>query len=102
MNLARDLDFRIEGLRAKFGEIGDTRLTVMAALTIADLLSETAQRIKRLEDEIAAMQDTRVEAADRAKDTQAAVAAALNAAAERIEGITKKLNQTIGNGVAIG
>ena len=102
MNLARDLDSRIEGLRAKFGEIGDTRLTVMAALTIADSLSETAQRIKRLEDEIAAMQDTRVEAADHAKDTQAAVAAALNAAAERIEGITKKLNQTIGNGVAIG
>ena len=95
-------DSRIEGLRAKFGEIGDTRLTVMAALTIANSLSETAQRIKRLEDEIAAMQDTRVEAADRAKDTQAAVAAALNAAAERIEGITKKLNQTIGNGVAIG
>ena len=102
MNLARDLDSRIEGLRAKFGEIGDTRLTVMAALTIADMLSETGQRIKRLEDEIAAMRDARVEAADHAKDAQAAVAAALNAAAERIEGITKKLNQTIGNGVAIG
>lgn len=102
MNLARDLDSRIEGLRTKFGEIGDTRLTVMAALTIADMLSETGQRIKRLEDEIAAMRDARVEATDHAKDAQAAVAAALNAAAERIEGITKKLNQTIGNGVAIG
>ncbi len=102
MNLARDLDSRIEGLRAKFGEIGDTRLTVMAALTIADMLSETGQRIKRLEDEIAAMRDARVEADDHAKDAEAAVAAALNAAAERIEGITKKLNQTIGNGVAIG
>lgn len=31
MSLARDLDSRIEGLRAKFGEIGDTRLTVMAS-----------------------------------------------------------------------
>src|SRR5580693_656507 len=31
MELARDLDTRIEGLRSKFGEIGDTRLTVMAA-----------------------------------------------------------------------
>jgi cell division protein ZapA len=102
MNLARDLDSRIEGLRTKFGEIGDTRLTVMAALTIADMLSETGQRIKRLEDEIAAMRDARVEADDHAKDAQAAVAAALNAAAARIEGITKKLNQTIGNGVAIG
>jgi cell division protein ZapA len=102
MNLARDLDSRIEGLRSKFGEIGDTRLTVMAALTIADALAETNQRIKTLEDDIAAIQGTRAEAADRAKDSQAVVAAALNAAAERIETITKKLNQTIGNGVAIG
>src|SRR6202050_154589 len=59
MNLARDLDARIDGLRAKFGEIGDTRLTVMAALTIADTLSETTQRIKRLEEEVADMQAAR-------------------------------------------
>ena len=31
-----------------------------------------------------------------------AVANAFNSAAERIEGITKKLNQSLGNGVAIG
>ncbi len=102
MNLARDLDTRIEGLRAKFGEIGDTRLTVMAALTVADALAETGLRIKRLEAELAALQDARVEAADRAQTAQAAVAAALTAAAERIESITKKLNQTIGGGVALG
>ena len=102
MNLARDLDTRIEGLRKKFGEIGDTRLTVMAALTIADSLSESAQRIKRLEEDIAALQDTRVEAADRAKTAQAAVAAALNAAAERIESITRRLNQIAGDGIAQG
>ena len=102
MNLAREIDTRIEGLRAKFGEIGDTRLTVMAALTIADSLSETAQRIKRLEDEIAAIQDARALDADRAKAGQAAIAAALNAAAERIESITKKLNASVGPGVALG
>jgi len=94
MNLARDLDSRIEGLRAKFGEIGDTRLTVMAALTIADSLAETGARIKRLEDELAGLQSTRGESLDRSKATRDAIAAALNAAAERIEGITKKLNQT--------
>jgi cell division protein ZapA len=103
MNLARDLDSRIEGLRAKFGEIGDTRLTVMAALTIADSLAETSTRIKRLEDELAALQNTRGESVDRSKATRDAVAAALNAAAERIESITKKLNQaTGGSGVALG
>jgi cell division protein ZapA len=76
---------------------------VMAALTIADVLSENAQRIKRLEDEVAALADARAAAADQAKTVQGAVAAALTAAAERIEIITRKLNQTsAGNGVALG
>ena len=71
-NLARELDSRIEGLRTKFGEIGDTRLTVMAALTVADELAEMAERIKHLEQEFAALQDVRVAAADREKTTQSA------------------------------
>jgi cell division protein ZapA len=102
MNLARDLDTRIEGLRKKFGEIGDTRLTVMAALTLADTLLENTARIKGLEEELAGSQDARVATADRAQTAQSAVAAALTAAAERIEGITKRLNQSIGGGVALG
>ncbi len=103
IELARDLDLRISGLRGKFGEIGDTRLTVMAALTVADELAEAGQRVKRLEEELAALQDARVLTSDRNKAAQASIAAALGAAAERIESITKKLNQTIGNGgVALG
>ena len=101
--LARELDTRIGGLRAKFGEIGDTRLTVMAAITVADELAEAGARVKRLEEELAALQDARVAASDRNKAAQASIAAALSAAAERIEGITKKLNQTIAtSGVALG
>ena len=102
-NLARELDARIDRLRAKFGEIGDTRLTVMAALMVADELAEVSVRLRRMEGELASLQDARVSAADRGKMTQAAVAAALTAAAERIENVTKKLNQTIGGGgVALG
>jgi cell division protein ZapA len=101
--LAADLDQRIGRLRARFGEIGDTRLTVMAALTLADELAETKEKLQRLEPEFAALQDASVVSADRAQTTQAAVAAALNAAAERIETITKRLNQTVGDGgVPIG
>jgi cell division protein ZapA len=103
MNLARELDSRIDGLRAKFGEIGDTRLTVMAALTIADSLAETGTRIKRLEDELAALQSARVESVNLDRAAHSAIAAALNAAAERIESIVKKLNQPTGGGsVAMG
>jgi len=100
--LAHDLDQRIIDLRAKFGEIGDTRLTVMAALMVADELSEAAHKIRRLEEEATALQDARVVSSDRAKAASDAVVHAFNSAAERIEGITKKLNASLGNGVAIG
>jgi cell division protein ZapA len=102
--LAKDIDQRIIDLRAKFGEIGDTRLTVMAALMVADDLSEAERKIRRLEEEIAGLQDARNVAADRAKAATNAVLGAFNSAAERIEGITRKLNHTVGpgNGVAIG
>lgn len=103
MNLARELDNRIDKLRAKFGEIGDTRLTVMAAITVADELSEAGQRIKRLEEELAALQNDQVTLSDRNKAAQAAIATALSKAAERVENITKALNATIANsGVAVG
>jgi cell division protein ZapA len=100
--LADDLDKRIIELRKKFGEIGDTRLTVMAALMVADEMSEAARKIRRMEEELAALQDARVVASDRARAASAAVVGAFNSAAERIEGLTKKLNQTVRNGVAIG
>jgi cell division protein ZapA len=100
--LAKEVDTRIIDLRAKFGEIGDTRLTVMAALMVADELAEAARKTRLLEEEIAALQDARVVASDRAKAASAAVVSAFNSAAERIEGITRKLNATLGNGVAMG
>jgi cell division protein ZapA len=103
LDLARDLDARIADLRSKFGEIGDTRLTVMAALTLADELGELGARLKRLEEEFAAAQDALIATADRNKAIQAAIAAAMNAAAERIENVAKKLNQSAGgDGVALG
>jgi cell division protein ZapA len=103
MNLARELDNRINGLRSKFGEIGDTRLTVMAAITVADELAEAGQRIRRLEEELAALQKAQVALSDRNKAAQAVIAASLSKAAERVENITNALNQTIANsGVAVG
>jgi len=102
LKLAENLETRIQSLRGKFGEIGDARLTVMAALTVCDELVDTSQRIRNLEDELGKLRDVRVAAVDRARETQAAVANALNAAAERIERTTQVLNRTVGGGVAIG
>jgi cell division protein ZapA len=100
--LSGDLDRRIGQLRAQFGEIGDMRLTMMAALTVADELVEAGKRLRRLEEELASLQDARAVATERAQATQAAVAAALNSAAERIERVIKGLNRGLGENVAIG
>ena len=102
LNLAESFETRIQNLRGKFGEIGDARLTVMAALTACDELLDASYRIRSLEEELASLRDVRASAADRAKATQTAVANALNAASERIEKTTQVLNRTIGGGVAIG
>src|SRR5947209_8662143 len=81
--LAKELDDRINSLRGQFGEIGDSRLVVMAALMIADEGVEVGKKLRRLEQEINALQDARGAAAERAQATQAALIAAFTSAAER-------------------
>jgi len=100
--LSQDLDQRIAQLRTSFGEVGDTRLTVMASLTVADELAEAGKRIRALEEELAGLKEARGMASDRTQATQAALVMAFNTAAARIEGLTKKLNQTVGGEVAMG
>jgi cell division protein ZapA len=102
LKLAEGLETRIQSLRGKFGEIGDARLTVMAALTVCDELVDSGNRIRTMEQELTELRDFRNAAVERARMTQTAVVNALNAAAERIEKSTQVLNRTVGNGIAIG
>ena len=95
VKLAKNLDERIVDLRGKFGQIGDARLIVMAAITVADDLAEMGKRVRNLEDELAALQDARVVSADRSQAMNAAIVAAFNSASERIESISRRLNQTV-------
>jgi cell division protein ZapA len=101
--LAHELDQRIGRLRTTFGEIGDMRLTVMAALILGDELSEMHQRVRRVEEELGTLQRARAAAADRSEAAEADMAAAFNSAAERIEEAARLLGQTSdGHHVAIG
>ena len=99
--LAKELDERIVALRGQFGEIGDARLTVMAALMVADELAESGKKLKRLEVDHAALQEARGAAAEHTQATQTAIVAAFNSAAERIEGMARKLGQSDGNGNSV-
>jgi cell division protein ZapA len=102
LTLAEGFEDRIGSLRGKFGEIGDARLTVMAALMASDELLDANNRISLLEQELEALRGARTASTDRAKLMQSAVANALNSAADRIEKATQMINRTIGNGIAIG
>ena len=90
--LAAMFDGRIEELRSAFGEIGDMRLHVMAALTVVDELDETRQRLEALEGELARLKG-RLEAGDqRAQASETYVAETLTRTAERIERLARSLN----------
>jgi cell division protein ZapA len=89
--LAASFDARIQEMREAFGEIGDMRLHVMAALMLADEMSETKRRIKALESEVAALAAQAASDRDRAETTDRQVAATLTEAAERVELLTRSL-----------
>jgi cell division protein ZapA len=90
--LARLLDGRIEDMRAAFGEIGDMRLQVMAALTLADELGETRKKTERLEAELAELKALVANGDARAHDSEARLSGAIVAASERIERLARTLN----------
>jgi cell division protein ZapA len=79
-SLAGMMDGKIGELRAAFGEIGDQRLVVMAALTIADNLMEARDE--------AAAERKRTEAA---LARAAAVASGLDELGSRLEAVAARL-----------
>jgi cell division protein ZapA len=92
--LAQSLDTRIDEIRGSFGEIGDQRLVVMAALTIADELSEAKRTIAKLESEASENADLD-DAARREADHRLELAAeALGEASHRIESLAAVLAQS--------
>ena len=64
--LAEIFDGRIAELHKAFGEIGDMRLHVMAALTVLDELEETKKRVTNLERETASLRAAVGAGSDRA------------------------------------
>ncbi len=89
--LAAGLDGKIMEMRGAFGEIGDMRLHVMAALTIADELSEAKRRAETLEAEIVALKAVAAAGAQRTESSERQLAEALTRSAERIERIARRL-----------
>ena len=92
--LVRFYDEKIGEMRQAFGEIGDMRLHVMAALMVADEMSELRQRLAKLESDLAATQGDAGAADQRLSEVEDRAAEALVGAAERIEGVARSLIPT--------
>ncbi|MCE4226052.1 cell division protein ZapA [Methylobacterium sp. C25] len=82
--LAEGFDERVAEMRKAFGEIGDMRLHVMAALTVSDELAELKRRFSALEAETATLRD-------HAASGEARLAEGIERTAERIERLTHAL-----------
>jgi cell division protein ZapA len=89
--LAALYDGRIGEMRSAFGEIGDLRLHVMAALAIADDLQEARRRIGALEAEAQPPVAGGLPA-----EAEERVAQAVARAAERLESLARGLNAPSG------
>lgn len=94
--LARQIDERLESLKRNFGEIGDQRLTIMAAITIADELAEANRRIAQLEVEIVNLKSDKTtleseqdEWADRLANSIGETATRIERAAQNLNGISR-------------
>jgi cell division protein ZapA len=97
--LTEDFSERIAQMRTNFGEIGDMRLHVMAALTFADELADLRKRFTAMETEVAAARGV-VEAATRSRDEAAARAAeGIGRAAGRIARLADALAAPPGTAV---
>jgi cell division protein ZapA len=79
-SLAGVVDDKIGEMRATFGQIGDQRLVIMAALTIADNLGEAR-------DEAAAERKRSAEVEERAQ----AIASSLDEIGSRLEALATRL-----------
>ena len=89
-DLAQLVDAKISALRQRFGEIGDQRLIIMAAITLADERAEANTRVRELEAEIARLEAHSTPAPGWAEQ----VAVSLSEAARRIEHVAQDLTDS--------
>lgn len=87
------VDKRVKDLVASVGQVGDTRLLVMASLLIADELSELYDEMDTLRAEMAAQESGTASPKPRSNGADAALAEKLEAASRAIEDIAARLER---------
>lgn len=91
-NLAAEVNAKVDQLKGAFGEIGDTRLTVMAAIMTADEVIDMRRRLESAEAELTELRESRGQLQARAEARETSIARALDEAAATIERVVGQLN----------
>ena len=94
LELAADLNRRIDSFKGSFGEIGDARLTVMAAIAVTDELSDAERRIEELSVQIAEMTAASRTHSDKNDALARDFAERLTETARRVESIAGIIDET--------
>lgn len=94
LGLATELNTRVEKFKGDFGEIGDARLTVMAAISVVDELAEAERRIEALSVQLAEMTAARRTAGEEAEALERDFAERLSEAARKVASIAATIDET--------
>lgn len=93
IGLAERFNTHVEALKGAVGEIGDTRLTVMAGIAVVDELAEAEKRIKALEAEVLVLTRAGQEVAAEIEALEGKFATKLSDAARALEGVAGVLDE---------
>jgi cell division protein ZapA len=94
LDLAAELNMRIDKFKGDFGEIGDARLTVMAAIAVVDELAEAERRNAALSVQVAELSAAGGALTHEAETLERDFAERLSEAAARVESIAAVIDQT--------
>lgn len=95
IGLAERFNGHVEQLKGAVGEIGDTRLTVMAGIAVVDELAEAERRIKELQTEVVVLTRAGQEVSAEIEALEEKFAARLSDAAKAIEGVAGALDEAM-------
>ncbi|WP_099865636.1 cell division protein ZapA [Pararhizobium haloflavum] len=91
VTLAERFDRYVSHLKSQFGEIGDLRITVMAAIMVMDELAEKERTMRALQGEVEALRKTRDAAVARSERSDESLVGTIGEITAQIERLSSKL-----------
>jgi cell division protein ZapA len=89
--LAEYLGSNVDTMKRKFGQVGDDRLILMAALMVTDELWEVRRQMQELKTAMTELRRDKSAADESLKSKRADIADAIEAAADRLEMLNERL-----------